>query len=48
MAAERQNLIGNGEITLELEGLLADERRDIIAIEMFKRYIEAREETRLR
>ena len=48
MAAERRNLIGNREIPLEPEELLADERRDTIAIEMFKRYIEAREETRLR
>jgi DDE superfamily endonuclease len=46
-AAEDRNLTGDGGISLAPEGHTSDERRDTIAVQMFRRYMQAREEVRL-
>jgi hypothetical protein len=45
--AEKRNLMGDGGISVAPERLSADERRDTMAVQMFRRYMRAREETRV-
>ena len=46
-AAKDRDLVGDGGISLAPEGHTGDGRRDTIAVQMFRRYMQAREEVSL-